>query len=80
VTLVSAVSAMTAFLAAHISGCHRLWSGRTETRHPLNRRVKPGNQMRGDCPVLALNGSNMAGVFENALLGRSDATVTDDVR
>ena len=65
---------------AHISGCQRLRLGQTETRHPLNRRVKPGNQMRGDWPGPCHNGSNMAGVFENALLRRFRATVTDKVK
>ena len=65
---------------AHISGCHRLQLGRTETRHPLNRRVKPGNQLRGDWPGPCLNGDNMAGVFESALLRRFRATVRDNVK
>jgi hypothetical protein len=34
----------------HISGCQRHRLGRPGTRHPLNRRVKPGNQLRGDWP------------------------------
>jgi hypothetical protein len=79
-TVVSALTAMTTFLPAHISGCHRLRLGQTETRHPLNRRVKPGNQMRGDWPGPCHNGSNMAGVFENALLRRFRATVTDNMK
>jgi hypothetical protein len=64
----------------HISGCQRHRLGRPETRHPLNRRVKPGNQLRGDWPGPCRNGDNMAGVFENALLRRFRATVTDNVK
>jgi hypothetical protein len=67
-------------LPPHISGCHRHRLGRPETRHPLNRRVKPGNQLRGDWPGPCRNGDNMAGVFENALLRRFRATVTDNVK